>query len=165
MLKRKKNAWPGNRVVKCAMRYKFGRKIIGNESRFRECERSRTIDGTRTTGVSFAIGFRIVTEKDSCVKNRLGCRNLRRHSQLQTWWTHIFFFSLSPHLFSFLLVALALPCSKPVGLSPCACKWIIYHLCLSRPVLNKTHDREIALWNARMRIYFDAKWENWEKPR
>ena len=28
----------------------------------------------------------------SCVKNRLGCRNLRRHSQLQTWWTHVFFF-------------------------------------------------------------------------
>ena len=32
-------------------------------------------------------------------KNRLGCRNLRRHSHLQTWWTHIFFFFLSPFLF------------------------------------------------------------------
>ena len=32
-------------------------------------------------------------------KNRLGCRNLRRHSHLQTWWTHIFFFSLFPFLF------------------------------------------------------------------
>ena len=24
------NAWPGNRIVKCAMRYKFGHKFIGN---------------------------------------------------------------------------------------------------------------------------------------
>ena len=37
-------------------------------------------------------------EKDSC-QNRLGCRNLRRHSQFQTWWTHIFFFR-SCHFFS-----------------------------------------------------------------
>ena len=96
----------------------------------------------------------------SCVKNRLGCRNLRRHSQLQTWWTQIFFFfALS---ISFLLVALVLPCGKPVGLSPCASKGTIYHLGLSRPVLNKTHDREIALRNARMRIYFDANL--WDMP-
>ena len=57
---------------------------------------------------------------------------------------HLFFFALS---ISFLVVALALPCIKPVGLLPCASKGIIFHLCLSRLVLerNKTHDREIAL--------------------
>ena len=212
--------------------------------------------------------------------NRLGCRNLRRHSHLQTWWTHIFFFFLSPFLFfssrlpwlvislsacphvparefffiivsvdlcwtermtekflwetlgcvenldasmkksqveSFLFVcqsvsgAATITNREPITLyfygmrdscqrivwdaatccgtlhsqhdepmtsfsrspflffSSCvaclvvlpigpsrACKWIIYHLCLRRLVLNKTHDREIALWNARMRIYFDA---------
>ena len=57
---------------------------------------------------------------------------------------HLFFFALS---ISFLVVALALPCIKPVGLLTCASKGIIFHLCLSRLVLerNKTHDREIAL--------------------
>ena len=50
----------------------------------------------------------------SCVKNRLGCRNLRRHSQLQTWWTHIFFFSLFPFLlFSPACLALRQAC-RPV---------------------------------------------------
>ena len=105
----------------------------------------------------------LCVKKISCVKNRLGCRNLRRHSQLQTWWTHIFFFFFrSFHFFS--SRPLALPCGKPVGLSPYASKWttIIYHLGLSRPVLNKTHDREIALRNARMRIYFDANL--WDMP-
>ena len=47
-------------------------------------------------------------------KNRLGCRNLRRHSQLQTWWTHIFFFSLFPFLlFSPACLALRQAC-RPV---------------------------------------------------
>ena len=69
---------------------------------------------------------------------------------------HLFFFR-SFHFFS--SRPLALPCGKPVGLSPCASKGTIYHLGLSRPVLNKTHDREIALRNARMRIYFDANVE------
>ena len=87
---------------------------------------------------------------------RLGCRNLRRHSQLQTRWTHIFFFFAFS--MSSLLVALSLPCGKPVGLPPYVSKGIIFHVCLRRLVLerNKTYDREIALWNAGMRIYFDA---------
>ena len=70
---------------------------------------------------------------------------------------------MNPHLFfclslsiSFLLVALALPYGRPVGLSPCASKGIIFHLCLRRLVLNKTHDREIPLRNSRMRINLDA---------
>ena len=51
---------------------------------------------------------------------------------------------MNPHLFfffalsiSFLLVAHALPCGKPVCLSPCACKGIIYHLCLRRLAFTK----------------------------
>ena len=54
----------------------------------------------------------------------LGCRYLRRHSQLQTWWTHIFI-SLSFHFFFFssrlpwLVVSLSA--------SSCASKGIIYH--------------------------------------
>ena len=57
--------------------------------------------------------------------NSLGCRNLRRHSQLQTRWTHIFFFFALSISF---LVARALTCSRPVGLSSCACIGILYHL-------------------------------------
>ena len=46
---------------------------------------------------------------------RLGCRNLRRHSQLQTRWTHIFFFFL---LFPCLLFSSRFPCLV-VSLSAC----------------------------------------------
>ena len=70
---------------------------------------------------------------------------------------------MNPHLFffrsfslSFLLVALAMACDKPVGLSPCASKGIFFHHCLRRLVLNRTHHREIPLRNARMRINLDA---------
>ena len=54
--------------------------------------------------------------KDSCIKNRLGCRKLWRHSQLQTWWTHNFsFFAFRNFLsISFLLAPHALPCGKPL---------------------------------------------------
>jgi len=87
-------------------------------------------------------------------KNRLGCRNLWRHSQLQTWWTHIFFFSLFPFLFFssrmlWLVVSLS-ACPRVPAME------LFIHLCLRRPVLNKTRDREIALRNARMRINSDA---------
>ena len=68
-----------------------------------------------------------------------------------------FFISLLPFLF--FLSHVPLPRSKPVGLSQCACKGIIYHLCLRRLALNKTHDREIALWNGRTRINLDANVE------
>ena len=93
-------------------------------------------------------------------KNRLGCRNLWRHSQLQTWWTHIFFFSLFPFLFFssrmlWLVVSLS-ACPRVPAME------LFIHLCLRRPVLNKTRDREIALRNARMRIYFDANL--WNMP-
>jgi len=33
-----------------------------------------------------------ISQASYIVWDGLGCRNLRRHSQLQTWWTHIFFF-------------------------------------------------------------------------
>ena len=76
---------------------------------------------------------------------------------------------MNPHLFffrsfslSFLLVALAMACDKPVGLSPCASKGIFFHHCLRRLVLNRTHDREIPLRNARMRYKFRRKYE--EEP-
>ena len=65
-------------------------------------------------------------------------------------------FSRSPVLFFSSRVACLVV--LPIGPSR-ACKWIIYHFCLRRLVLNKTHGREIALWNARMRIYFDAKFQ------
>ena len=45
---------------------------------------------------------------------------------------------------SFLLVSHALPCRKPVGLVMCL-QVSIYYLRLCRLVLNKSHDREIAL--------------------
>ena len=95
------------------------------------------------------------TFNDYCRKYCLGCRNLQRHSQLPTWWTHIFFFfALS---ISFLLVPHVLPCSKPTGLVMCL-QVCFYYLRLCRLVLkrNKMHDREIALWNARKGINFDA---------
>ena len=72
---------------------------------------------------------------------------------------HLFFLSFS---LSFLLVALAMACDKPVGLSPCASKGIFFHHCLRRLVLNRTHDREIPLRNARMRYKFRRKYE--EEP-
>ena len=74
--------------------------------------------------------------------------------------SHLFFcLSLS---ISFLLVALALACGKPVSLSPCYFVELFFIFCLRRLAFYKTDDREIALWNARMRIYFDAKWRNHE---
>ena len=72
---------------------------------------------------------------------------------------HLFFLSFS---LSFLLVALAMACDKPVGLSPCASKGIFFHHCLRRLVLNRTHDREIPLRNSRMRRIFGRKYE--EEP-
>ena len=126
-MEEQQNAWPGNRVVKCAMRYKFGRKFIGNESSFFRMSTSQYFRWDQARELvhdSWSLAP-LYYEKDSC-QNRLGCRNLRRHSHFQTRWTHIFFsFSFS---LSFLLVALALACDKPVGLSPCASKGIIYHL-------------------------------------
>ena len=160
------NAWPGNRFVKCADAYIIRRKCYAWWLRW-------IIVSTKWLEVLpwswdlaeveiflRALYTSLCVKEISCVKNRLGCRNLRRHSQLQTWWTQIFFFFRSFHFFS--SRPLALPCGKPVGLSPCASKGTIYHLGLSRPVLNKTHDREIALRNARMRIYFDANL--WDMP-
>ena len=100
------------------------------------------------------------TDRDSCQsKDRLGCRNLRRHSPLPTWWTHIFFFR------SFYFFSSRMPCLV-VSLWACSCarKGMIFHLCLRRHVFEskKTHDREIALWNARMRINLDASL--WDIP-
>ena len=61
---------------------------------------------------------------------------------------------------SFLLVACALHCGRPVGLSPFCSKGNIFHVCLRRLVLHETHDREIALRNARTRVNLDEKlWE------
>ena len=151
------NAWPGNRIEKCADAYIFRRKFV-------ECRicRSMWIHCLRTTRLiadTFGLPVYFVCKQvhrifHFAIVYGLGCRNLLRQSQLQTRWTHIFFFR-SFH--SFLFFARAVPCGKPVGLSPCAKgKKFIYHLCLRRLVLNKTHDREIALWNARMPIYFDA---------
>ena len=48
------------------------------------------------------------TFNDYCRKYCLGCRNLQRHSQLPTWWTHIFFFFRSFHFFSSRPACLAL---------------------------------------------------------
>ena len=83
-------AWPGNRFVKCAMRYKFGRKCRMH------------CDQTWSTWLQYLMPcwswMKVI--KDNIVewtsKNRLGCRNLPRHFQLPTWWTHIFFFYRSP---------------------------------------------------------------------
>ena len=40
-------------------------------------------------------------------------------------------------------------------------KIILYHICRLVLKRNKMHEREVALWNARMRIYFDAR-NDWE---
>ena len=59
---------------------------------------------------------------------------------------------MNPHLFfclslsiSFLLVALALACGKPVYLSPCYFVELFFIFCLRRLAFYKTDDREIAL--------------------
>ena len=76
-------------------------------------------------------------------------------------------------LFKFLFFSSRMPCLV-VSLSACSCakaKKFIHHLCLRRLVLNKTHDREIALWNARCDINLYANvecivnhnvWSNWD---
>ena len=64
-------------------------------------KRSASYPYTRKREITSPAAFKLL-EIDSrfLPKNRLRCRNLRRHSQLQTWWTHIFFFvSPSPFLF------------------------------------------------------------------
>ena len=111
-------------------------------NRFRECQRSREQSmGPRRfsyqslwsrsssaenqairTSDSVSLGLSrnpAFNEKDSCVKNRLGCRNLRRHSHLQTWWTHIFFF-FDLHFFSFYRACLAL--RYCLSAPSCACQ-------------------------------------------
>ena len=65
---------------------------------------------------------------------------------------HLFFFALS---ISFLLFPHALPCGKPVGPFMCLPRGN-FIFCLRRLAFYRTHDREIALWNARMRIYLYA---------
>ena len=68
-----------------------------------------------------------------------------------------YFFAFSPFLFFLSSV----PCLVVLPIGPFMClPRGIFYFCLRRLVLNKTHDREIALWNARMRIYFDAKWRD-----
>ena len=66
---------------------------------------------------------------------------------------------------SFYFFSSRVPCLV-VSLWACSCarKGMIFHLCLRRHVFesNKTHDREIALWNARMRINLDASL--WDIP-
>ena len=73
--------------------------------------------------------------------------------------TSFFFFR------SFYFFSSRMPCLV-VSLWACSCarKGMIFHLCLRRHVFesNKTHDREIALWNARMRINLDASL--WDIP-
>ena len=68
----------------------------------------------------------------SC-QNHLGCRNLRRHSHLQTWWTHIFFFFLDLHFFSFYRACLAL--RYCLSAPSCACQEFFYLLSPSTCVL------------------------------
>ena len=114
------NAWPGNRVVKCAMRYNFERKFIGNESFSRMSTILRTIDGTRT-GENLLLCF------DDCL--RLSSLHWKRSCQESFGMSQpaaalSITNMMNPHLFfclslsiSFLLVALALACGKPV--SPC----------------------------------------------
>ena len=76
-------------------------------------------------------------------------------------------------LFQFLFFSSRVPCLV-VSLSACSCakaKKFIHHLCLRGLALNKTHDREIALWNARCDINLYANvecivnhnlWSNWD---
>ena len=148
-VKAQQNAWPGNRFVKCPDGYKCRRKFMGNEFRrisvYSE-ERDHFACGVQASGDWFKILAKESFEMPQPAA-ALSITNMMN--------PHLFFFALS---ISFLVVALALPCIKPVGLLPCASKGIIFHLCLSRLVLerNKTHDPEIALWNARMGINLDA---------
>ena len=154
------NAWPGNRVVKCADAYKCRRKCFVFTKYFSSVRPSY---GLRPSNVE-----RRYAQTYECVWTRIPCQTMSdmlwdaatcggtlnyKHDEPTS-----FFFVVS---ISFLLVARVL-CSKPVGLPPCVSKGIFFHVCLRRLVLerNKTYDREIALWNARMRIYFDANlWE------
>ena len=104
------NAWPGNRIEKCADAYLFRRKYV-------ECRicRSMWIHCLRTTRLiadTFGLPVYFVCKQvhrifHFAIVYGLGCRNLLRQSQLQTRWTHIFFFSLFP-FFSFLRACRAL---------------------------------------------------------
>ena len=99
----------------------------------------------------------LCVKKISCVKNRLGCRNLLWHSPFPTWWTRDFFLSLS---IPFLLVARGLPCGVACLPVPMLFCWNIFHPCLRRLVLNKTHGREIPLRNAGMLYKFGREYED-----
>ena len=144
------NAWPGNRVVKCTMRYKFGRKFIeicGECGLWNVKITQRILQVLVLTPHSFYAKESFGMSQPAVALSFTNIMN-----------PHLFFFA--PFFFalsiSYLLVARVLPCSKPVGHIHVPAKGIIFHLYLRRLVLNKTHDREIALWNARMRINLDA---------
>ena len=148
---------------RCEMRdaYIFERKFIGNESKFSLHD---------YWGLLFPQYKQLMQKQDVptftkkiLAKESFGMSQPAAALSFTNMMNpHLFFFA--PFFFalsiSYLLVARVLPCSKPVGHIHVPAKGIIFHLYLRRLVLNKTHDREIALRNARMRIYFDANlWE------
>ena len=121
--------------MKCAMRYKFGHKFIGNVAsictvpwifcqdepdmlrRSKLVSNDRSLKQPRTAA---AIWRKKILAKESFGMSQpaaaLSFTNMMN--------PHLFFFrSFS---LSFLLVALAMACDKPVGLSPCASKGIFF---------------------------------------
>ena len=144
------DAWPGNRVVKCADAYKFGRKCyFASDATYKLIDLGWPLLVIRRKYNSWWDEHRM---RDRA--KLLECRDifLRKKSFgmpqptaalsiTNMDETHIFFFALS---ISF-LVPHDLPCSKPVSLVMFL--QVIYYLRLCRLVWkrNKMHDREIAL--------------------
>ena len=128
--------------------------------RFRECQRSREQWWDRDekklnqhADVKVCLGVEKIFAKES-----FGMSQPAAALSFTNMMNPHLFFSFSIFI-SFLFIARALPWGiayRPLHVL--AKSFFIF--CLRRLAFYKTHDREIALWNARMRIYFDAKWRD-----